>query len=478
MLVVISDLHFSDGTAGEHNLPARAFTEVFLSDIASLAKDKGCQEIKILLLGDIIDLIRSELWFGVKRQDRPWGVNGLADIPIPRSGSVTERQCFKILGQVSDGELTNPKSPPSLEKDTVLSKNWKTFKFFRELKSEFEKKGINTSPQIIYVPGNHDRLCNLYPSVRKELQKLLGITISTSTVDGDPKGDWRFRYDFMEEAYGVYARHGHQYDPWNYASTNLGFEDHLKVPVGDVITTEFAAKIPWTAAAMKSKHPEITDGLIKNLKDIDNVRPMSSVLEWIYYRIKKEDSGKIRDAIERILDKVVKQLLDIELIQKWRSPETHWDEAIRALSSPWLRWLSKGLVDLLKTEDLLPLFMGMDEDAQIPEKDIYTQAAYSQERIWRTNKNIQFILYGHSHVPLQRPLDSDEREVIYLNTGTWRNRIYKTVGLDRSPDFIDLKQMTYTIFYRRDEDLKDKEAGTLSFDVWTGAKKKNYKQEA
>lgn len=470
MLVVISDLHFSDGTAGEHNLPARAFTEVFLSKIASLAKGKKCKEIKILLLGDIVDLIRSEQWFDIKIVDRPWGRNGLADIPIPRKDSVTEKQCLKILGQAFDRELKEIKPPRSLKENTVLFKNWETFKFFRELHLEFQKKDVDI--QVIYVPGNHDRLCNLYPSLRKELQKLLGITIRTNTVDGDTNGDWRFRYDFVDEDYGVCARHGHQYDPWNYASTNLGFEDHLKVPVGDVITTEFAAKIPWTAAAMKNKHPEITDGLIKNLKDIDNVRPMSSVLEWIYYRIKKEDSGKIRDAIEQILDKVVKQLLDIELIQKWRSPETHWDEAIRALSSPWLRWLSKGLVDLLKTEDLLPLFMGMDEGAQTPEKDIYTQAAYSQERIWRENKNIQFILYGHTHVPLQRPMDRDEREVFYLNTGTWRNRIYKTVGLDRSPDFVDLKQMTYTIIYRKDEDLKDKRLGTRSFDVWTGAKKK------
>lgn len=474
MLVVISDLHFSDGTAGEHNLHESAFKDVFLSDIASLAKDKECKEIKILLLGDIIDLIRSEQWFDVDLSDRPWGSNGLSDIPIPRSASITDRQSMKILGHVSDAELTNPKQPPSLEKDTVLYKNWETFKFFREFKLELQNKSMDIPVQIIYVPGNHDRLCNLYPSLRKELQKMLGITIDMNTIEGDPQSDWRFRYDFTDEDYGVYARHGHQYDPWNYASTNLRFEDHLKVPIGDVITTEFAAKIPWMASRSRDKHPEIKDDLIKNLKDIDNVRPLSSVLEWIYYRIKKEDSGPIRKVIEHVLDEVVKGLLDIELVQKWRCPKTHWDEALRALSSPWLRWLSKDLVDKLSTEDLLPLFMGMDEGAQVPEKDIYTQAAFNQERIWRENENIQFILYGHTHVPLQRPLDGEGNEVFYLNTGTWRNRMYKTVGLDRSPDFVELKQMTYTIFYRKDEDLKGKKADTLSFDVWTGAKKKAY----
>jgi hypothetical protein len=29
MLVVISDLHFVDGTAGKHNVPFEAFTDVF-----------------------------------------------------------------------------------------------------------------------------------------------------------------------------------------------------------------------------------------------------------------------------------------------------------------------------------------------------------------------------------------------------------------------------------------------------------------
>ena len=55
MLVAMSDIHFVDGTAGEHNLPFSAFESVFLADVASLAKKKGAKEIKILLLGDIID---------------------------------------------------------------------------------------------------------------------------------------------------------------------------------------------------------------------------------------------------------------------------------------------------------------------------------------------------------------------------------------------------------------------------------------
>ena len=83
MLIVISDLHFVDETAGKHNLPPRAFTNVFLSNVLNLARSKGATEIKLLLLGDIPDLIRSHQWFLEAPENRPWGANGLADVPIP-----------------------------------------------------------------------------------------------------------------------------------------------------------------------------------------------------------------------------------------------------------------------------------------------------------------------------------------------------------------------------------------------------------
>lgn len=479
MLVVISDIHFVDGTAGEHNLPYSAFETVFLSDIASLAKDKQAKEIKLLLLGDILDVIRSAQWFDVKPEDRPWGSNGLADVSNPEADSITKEQTLKILGQVPEDKLNDPEPPGSLERDTILHKNWNTFKLFREFKDRLRNEfQIDVPVEIIYVPGNHDRLCNLYPDVRNEIQKMLGLTINSNTVEGDPKGKWWYRCDFKDESYGVYARHGHQYDIWNYGGgSNYTLEGHLQVPIGDVFTTEFAVKIPWMVASLKKeKYPEIPDELIENLKDIDNVRPLSRVMEWIYYRIKQEDSKLIRKVLDEALDRVIRELIDNDFVRRWRSPVTHIDEALRAASSRWLSWLPKSLLDMLDAEDLLPLVMGVTDESCDPEKDVYAQAAY-KERIWKENNEIRFILYGHTHTPLQCPLEVERgREVFYINTGTWRNRIYKTIGLDRAPDFVEIKQMTYLIFYGKDEDTKGKSPHTLSFEMWTGFKKKCYSQ--
>ena len=479
MLVAISDIHFVDGTAGEHNLPFGAFNSVFLSDISALASAKDAKEIKVLLLGDIVDLIRSTKWFEVNLEDRPWGERGLSDIPVPRKGSVTEKLCLKILGRASQNSLGREEPPGSLPKNTVLHKNWKTFKLFRELQSHLsERCGREIPVEIVYIPGNHDRLCNLYPSVRDAIRQVLGISVIEDTVDGDPGGQWWYRSDYLDETHGVYARHGHQYDLWNFGGGNDHTrQGHLQTPVGDVFTTEFAVKIPWMLDTLKGEYPEISKEIkrmAESAKDIDNVRPLGSVMEWLYYRLRKENQGKVRDAFNDAFDRVVKGLLDIPLIQQWRCPDTYVDDALRLAANRWLSWLPKGIVDLLDAEDLLPLVMGRTGDPADPDKDVYTQAAY-KERIWRENPGIRFILCGHTHAPLQRPLDGgDEREVFYINTGTWRDRIYRTVGMDKAHDFVELKQMTYTMIFRKDEDTKGKKEGTLSFDIWTGTKKKHY----
>ena len=76
MLVFISDLHFMDETAGHHNIPANAFKK-FLKNIkvhSDKTKNKN-KEVKIVFLGDIFDLLRTEEWFKEKEEDRPWGNN-------------------------------------------------------------------------------------------------------------------------------------------------------------------------------------------------------------------------------------------------------------------------------------------------------------------------------------------------------------------------------------------------------------------
>jgi UDP-2,3-diacylglucosamine pyrophosphatase LpxH len=83
--------------------------------------------------------------------------------------------------------------------------------------------------------------------------------------------------------------------------------------------------------------------------------------------------------------------------------------------------------------------------------------------------NIQYVVYGHTHDPLEKPLRTVPSspaplQQVYLNTGTWRMRHWKATQDD---SFISWKNMTYVIFYRDDERTGRK----ADFETWTGALK-------
>lgn len=264
MLAVISDLHFVDGTAGEHDVRTSAFQDVFLSDIVALAQHVDAKEIKLLLLGDIVDLLRTRYWFDVPIADRPWGENGLSDLKQfdPERGSETERHCLKIL-------------------NNIITRNQATFDLFKNFKDNF--KGVPV--HLIYVPGNHDRLVNYYPSLRDNVGEALGLTIDESTTTAFPRGNWRYRNFFAAEEYGVFARHGHEFDIFNYAGGDKeNDEGHLNVSFGDVVTTEIAAQLANLLLPKVDQiiaDPDEKAETIALIYEIDNVRPWTSIAGYL-----------------------------------------------------------------------------------------------------------------------------------------------------------------------------------------------------
>ena len=74
MLVIVSDFHFSDGTAvpAYWNVNPRGI-ELLLRDVYRQAARKGVNELYLVLLGDMFDTLRSEQWLEVPLAERPWG---------------------------------------------------------------------------------------------------------------------------------------------------------------------------------------------------------------------------------------------------------------------------------------------------------------------------------------------------------------------------------------------------------------------
>ena len=79
------------------------------------------------------------------------------------------------------------------------------------------------------------------------------------------------------------------------------------------------------------------------------------------------------------------------------------------------------------------------------------------------------IVYGHTHIPLQVALrtaigPNDQKEEVYLNTGTWRPRYQMN---KEGFGFIGWKNLSYVIFYRKDE----RAMLYPTFETWNGTLK-------
>jgi UDP-2,3-diacylglucosamine pyrophosphatase LpxH len=430
MLIFISDLHFVDGSAGEHNVPIDAF-RIFFEDIAGtcdwlIKKGRRIDEIKLVFLGDIFDLLRTEMWFDFSVDERPWGDNE----------AKTEAHANTIF-------------------DAIIKKNQDTFDLLKgSLKDQF---GPPVEPERIYVPGNHDRLCNKYQGLRDKVCHWLKIPSQRAIP---------FNHYFENVDYGVFARHGHEYDKFNYeGSTSYKYKDYMRMPIGDPITTELAAKLPWKVMQKDEikKLPEAEqEALKRNFQEIENVRPFSATLEWLLYQVKK--NLILKEVIEDTVDEIIKEFNQLEFVKKWYDHHDKWydfwDEADKIQSVLFL--LEKFKVFPL--EKLMPLLQRVKKRF---EKDDLLEAAPNEYS--HLDNRIRYVVYGHTHEPLQVPLhviedSANSKEHIYLNTGTWRTRYHKCKeGLG----FIGWKNLTYVIFYKKEERGMD----FPTFETWTGTLK-------
>ena len=436
MLVFISDLHFVDGSAGEHNLSHRAF-EYFFEDVAAIAAKSSnkIKELKIVLLGDIFDLLRTTNWFSYPVAERPWGTDEHA----------IEVHALTLFDAITD----HPE-------------NSQTFRLFRQGMADLQIKcSLATEPRLFYLPGNHDRLCNRYSSLRKKVCDCLGIPPAWHNPAD------LFPHTYEDLAYGVFARHGHEYDKYNYEGGTAYTEgDYQRVPIGDPITTELVARLPYALATHLGAIPGLSPGdkqnIIRNFQEIENVRPLSAVIEWLLYQV--QQNRTLKEAIEEAVQEVVESFENLDFVKDWYARHDKWtdwrDEADKIQAFLFLLRHFK----LDRTETLWELAMKA--------KDYFVKddllAAAPQEYL-HLDSGVRYVVYGHTHDPLVSPVRSfpaasDPLEQVYLNTGTWRGRYYRCTQ-DKS--FIAWKNMTYVIFYQEGE----RDTPFPVFETWTGALK-------
>jgi UDP-2,3-diacylglucosamine pyrophosphatase LpxH len=465
MLVIISDLHLNDGSAAPENISPKAFA-IWMQEILALAVQNQAKELVFLYLGDMVDLLRTEYWFYPKPgealgerqaecfplEHRPWGVRdinqhpeGLGSECRARALQILRRTCQEAKRQLAYLRGDAEDIQPALA-------------------------GLGIPVRRIYVPGNHDRLFWVDAELRQELLNAFGAEAAPA-----PRP-----FEVWMPEYGLLARHGHEWDPWNFEDgdedglpAQLDVSRYQMVPIGDPITTELVARLPFAVASALPATLEaaVRDHVYKQLRHVEDVRPLSQALRWVLAAPRSLSAGYdkttqdlIIDAVDRAAKEIVAEFMRIPFVKAWIVKH---DKATRILDEAdklqAIGWVAKRL-HIKNVDRTLKWF----EKAGLTKEADEARAA---DRELRQDASARFCVYGHTHNFRHVPLGNNpqQEDFVYLNSGTWRPRVAQTQD---GKSFASYKEMTYLVFYRADEDLGSRQRKGLSYELWNGVMKK------
>ena len=448
MLVLLSDLHLTDERVAR-NVNPEAF-RLFESEVAATALKRGARETQVVLLGDTIDLVRSDYWLrkGIAPGERPWG--GKLDPATgmnPEAGAI-ERQFRDILHDI----LRSPTAQQLMSTFAALERETPAF-------------------SVRFVIGNHDRVLWNFPGLQAELKKAIPQISS-------------FSASLESEEYGVVARHGHEWDlnthGWEFRNKvllpreNVGRfspEAYRVMAIGEAVTAELLGGLLYHAAELGTP-----PAILEQLKDVNNLRPMLHVFEWLDWigaPETRDEQRRLYEALRLGLD----GLLGCSLAKHWDRMRTdlivsadlidRLHQARRLILGPDFGTFRGRIQGLKRLERTFP-FLFREEETLL-------EGARS-EQVFRhpaPGSRIQRVIYGHTHRARYDYFHGNQDGTVqmYVNTGTYLPLI--TEAQD-GESFASSIQMVYVYLYRADEDVETKQPGTTSMDVWTGIRRKVY----
>jgi UDP-2,3-diacylglucosamine pyrophosphatase LpxH len=409
MLIVMSDLHFADSSGNSldghkynHNLPSEVYSTYF-KEIREFISGGTIKEIDLVLAGDIFEITRSALW----HQDhlKPYLHNDEI-----LEGSDAEKRVLEVIESIARDERVEA-----------------TFDVFASLSDYFQ-----LPVYIHFVPGNHDRLANSSPNIRKSVQELLSL---------EPNGDlFQNQHVYYENGDPLaLIRHGHEYDKSNFSADLRTWDEiptridksYYDAPVlGDIVTSEIASKLPllyrehYSDATIMSR-PELMT-MYERLMDFDNVRPSNALMNFLF-----STPGLSKNAVWTLIEPVMLKLFDnLALSQHVRSSLRSFGNmkgasAFTLKSVLRTRLWRKGLPFWA----IRTLMHPISKRTKIPNN---LDLMLREECMQNDESPIKCIVTGHTHLPEVELLKvRNGVEKYYINSGTFRNLIAATPSLSR-----------------------------------------------
>lgn len=451
MLVIISDTHLTDGSSG-NTIRAGAF-RLFAQELSDLAYDaskradgryRPIKELHLLLLGDILDVIRSTQW--LNDSVRPWddpqsGPFAKKISDITRKILSNNSQSLAVLKSFKeDGAITIPHVTPE---GTPAQVGW-----------ALDAEGrVPVQVHTYYMVGNHDWFYHLcgppYDDVRREIVDAMGLENSPEApFPHDPtefsQSAALARLAAAYRQHSVFARHGDIYDSDNFD----GARDRSSI--GDAIVVELIDKFsPAVQAELGSLVPP---EFIKGLREIDNIRPLSDIAAWIDGLLRRAcRDPHIARQVKEVWNRLASEFFKIPFVKS--HPKTDR-----------IRW-AQNLTSCLSLNFLSRLVLKFGSLFRSDDHPNYADALREATFL---DRSARFIVYGHTHRHLVVPLEvtltpQGTLNQIYINSGTWRPYHELTKSHPEREQFVPYQLMTYLAFFAEDE------RGTCSFEVWSGS---------
>ena len=449
MLVIVSDLHLTDGTSGQ-TIKENAF-RIFADRVRDMAFDaswrKGgryrpVERVDILLLGDILDVIRSTAWLEDEDGARPWNdpadaafigkVEAISDAILHHN----EPSLAHLRNLTRPGSLALP--PPGGPKGDP----------------QLNEPGLPVEVGIHYMVGNHDWFYHLpdavYHPLRRRVAGALGL--ENETDKGFPHGpEDSAKLAGILRVHGVLARHGDIFDPFNFSGTRD------ESSLGDGVVVELLNRFHFDIHdRLGSRLPR---SFIDGLRELDNVRPLAAVPVWIDALLRENSVSRMQaERVKGTWNDLVDDFLNLDFIRERDSFINPFDSVdMLEFALRFTRDIPLGAASALGA---------WWEDRTNGTGESYHTHAAREKAV--EDQEARYVIYGHTHHHEIVPLDALTRdgrrfEQVYFNAGTWR-RVHRLAQASLSGrSFVAYDVMTYLAFFKGDE------RKGRPFACWSGA---------
>jgi UDP-2,3-diacylglucosamine pyrophosphatase LpxH len=427
MLVILSDVHLTDGSSGTTiNLAAfDKFRQILQDVMGDKPSGYGIDQVHLVLLGDIFDVIRSSLWLQPDNQNipdpvRPWSPETAIDAKNRTLKDYTEEIVADIIKQ-----------------------NGAAMGYLQEFAQYCASRGVQFKTS--YVVGNHDWLINRYPSTRTAIARFLQMP------DWEHYRDHAFPIYLEFQDYGVMARHGDYFDPLNYSG------DRDRSSLGDALVIDLLNHFPQDVKEGLGLGDD--DKLFLQLKEIDNVRPLLEIPAWIR-GVCRHYPPAVEGKVHGIWNSLAAQFFQIPYVRGFL-------RANRVLGL--LLRLALKVTSGLSFGGLMTLLAGKSIRRWYQKTDDYKPFAFKEPAL--AADRVRYVVYGHTHSAQQIPLDISGNaanqpglQKLYFNSGTWR-MVFEHTAFDRQNcEFIGWHVLTFLVFYL----AREKEA-ERKYEVWSAS---------